>query len=71
MIIQCLIIMNAYMKRLQKLNDCIIVIFNDKVNSETIDFFISEWKDFTDRPERKNSNTTIIEITKKLNEFIK
>lgn len=46
-------------------------IFNDKVNSETIDFFISEWKDFTDRPERKNCNATIIEIDKKLMEFIK
>lgn len=46
-------------------------IFNDKVNSNTINYFLSEWNDFMDRKERKNCNSTVIEIDKKLREFSK
>ena len=46
-------------------------IFNDKVNNNTIKFFLSEWNDFTDRTERKNCNDTVIEIDKRLREFSK
>jgi len=46
-------------------------IFDDKVNKDTIDFFLSEWNDFMDRKERKNSNETVIEIDKRLKEFKK
>ena len=46
-------------------------IFNDKVNNETIEYFLSEWNNFTDRTDRKNCNATVIEIDKKLKEFIK
>lgn len=46
-------------------------IFNDKVNNNTIEYFLSEWNDFTCRPERKNCNDTVIRIDKKLREFSK
>ena len=46
-------------------------IFNDKVNNNTIEYFLAEWNDFIDRPERKNSNDTVVEIDKKLREFPK
>ena len=46
-------------------------IFNDKVNNNTIDYFLSEWNDFIDRKERKNCNSTVIEIDKRLKEFSK
>lgn len=46
-------------------------IFNDKVNNNTIKYFLSEWTDFTDRPERKNCNATVIGINKRLREFSK
>lgn len=46
-------------------------IFNDKVNSNTIDYFLSEWNDFVDRKARKNCNATVIEIDKRLKEFSK
>lgn len=46
-------------------------IFDDKVNKDTLDFFLSEWNDFMDRKERKNSNQTVIEIDKRLKEFKK
>lgn len=47
------------------------MIFNDKVNSNTIDYFVSEWDDFMNREERINCNATVIEIDKKLREFAK
>ena len=44
-------------------------IFNDKVNDDNIEYFLAEWNDFTDRPERKKCNDTVIEIDKRLREF--
>ena len=46
-------------------------IFNDKVNANNIEYFLSEWHDFIDRPERKKCNATVIEIDKRLSEFSK
>ena len=46
-------------------------IFNDKVNNNNINFFLSEWTDFIDRPKRKNCNPTVVEIENKLREFTK
>ena len=46
-------------------------IFNDKVNKDNIDYFLSEWDDFTNRPSRKNCNETVIEIDRLLREFNK
>lgn len=46
-------------------------IFNDKVNNNNVEYFLSEWNDFIDRPERKKCNDTVIEIEKRLIEFSK
>ena len=46
-------------------------IVQDKVNENNIKYFLSEWLDFTERPERKNCNNTVVEIDKKLREFVK
>ena len=46
-------------------------IFNDKVNHNTIDYFLSEWNDFMDRKERKNCNETVQKIDRRLREFFK
>lgn len=44
-------------------------IFNDKVNNNNIEFFLSEWHDFIDRPKRIKCNATVIEIDKRLRDF--
>ena len=46
-------------------------IFNEKVNKENIDYYISEWDDFMSKKSRKDSNKTVIEIDRKLKEYIK
>ena len=46
-------------------------IFDDKVNANNIEYFLSEWDDFTNRPERKNCNVTVIEIDKRLRNYFK
>ena len=46
-------------------------IFNEKVNEENIDYYISEWTDFMKKDERKDCNETVISIGRKLQEFYK
>jgi len=46
-------------------------IFNDKVNKDNIEYFISEWYDFIDKKHISNCNKTIKVIDKKLNEFLR
>jgi len=44
-------------------------IFNDKINDNNLDYFLSEWNDFIERSERKNCNDTVVEIDKRLRNF--
>ena len=42
-------------------------ILKEKVNKNNIDFYLSEWNDFTSKHNRKNCNETVIYIDKELN----
>ena len=46
-------------------------ILKDKVNKDNIDFYLSEWNDFTSKHNRKNCNDTVIYIDKELNRISK
>ena len=45
--------------------------FKDKVNKDNIDFYLSEWNDFTSKHQRKNCNDTVIYIYKELKSISK
>ena len=45
-------------------------IFNEKVNKDNIEYFISEWYDFIDRKHISDCNKTIKEIDRRLNCFL-
>ena len=46
-------------------------ILKEKVNKNNIDFYLSEWNDFTSKHNRKNCNETVIYIDKELNRISK
>ena len=46
-------------------------ILKDKVNKDNINFYLSEWNDFTSKHNRKNCNDTVIYIDKELNRISK
>ena len=46
-------------------------ILKEKVNKNNIDFYLSEWNDFTSKHNRKNCNETVIYIDKELNKISK
>ena len=46
-----------------------IKIFNDKVTSDNIDFYLEEWEDFISKKDRRNCNETVRYIDEKLRNF--
>ena len=46
-------------------------ILKEKVNKNNIDFYLSEWNDFTSKHNRKNCNDTVVYIDKELNNISK
>ena len=46
-------------------------IINDKVNKDNVSLYLSEWNEFMNKEERKNTNETMKKVKDKLLELSK